>query len=63
LQLQVVNEQVNAVQLINESGAVVKQWNKVTSDVLNVADVPAGAYILKIIGKENKVYTQKIIKN
>jgi hypothetical protein len=63
LRLQVFNEQIDAVQLINESGVIVKQWNNVASSALNVADIPPGVYILKIIGKENKIYTQKIIKN
>jgi len=63
LRLQVFNEQIDAVQLINQSGVVVKQWNGVTSKDLNVADIPPGVYILKITGKENKIYTQKIIKN
>jgi hypothetical protein len=63
LRLQVFNEQINVVQLINQSGVVVKQWNGVTSKDLNVADIPPGMYILKITGKENKIYTQKIIKN
>jgi len=63
LQLQVFNEQVNAVQLVNELGTVVKQWNNVTSKALDVADIPQGIYILKITGKENKVYAQKVIKN
>ncbi|MGN6617564.1 MAG: T9SS type A sorting domain-containing protein [Ilyomonas sp.] len=63
LHLQVLNEQIKAIQLVNESGTIVKKWNDITADVLNIADVPTGAYILKIIGKENRVYTQKIIKN
>jgi hypothetical protein len=63
LRLQVFNEEINAVQLINQSGVVVKQWNGVTSRDLNVADIPPGVYILKITGKGNKIYTQKIIKN
>lgn len=62
LQLQVFNEEINNVQLINESGTIVKQWNKVTTKSFDVADVAPGMYILKITGKENKVYTQKIIK-
>ena len=63
LQLQVFNEQINNVQLVNQSGVIVKQWNNVTSKNLDVADLVPGIYILKITGKENKVYTQKIIKN
>jgi hypothetical protein len=62
LQLQVFNEQINTIQLVNQLGVVVKQWNNVTSTTLNVADIPSGVYILKIIGKENKIYTQKLIK-
>ena len=63
LQLQVFNEQINNVQLVNQSGVIVKQWNNVTSKNLDVADIAPGIYILKITGRENKVYTQKIIKN
>jgi len=63
LHLQVFNEQIRAVQLVNQLGVIVKQWNNVTSSILNVADIPSGVYILKITGKENKVYTQKVIKN
>ena len=63
MQLQVFNEQINNVQLVNQSGVIVKQWNNVTSKNLDVADIAPGIYILKITGKENKVYTQKIIKN
>jgi hypothetical protein len=63
LQLQAFNEQINTVQLVNQLGVVVKQWNNVTSTTLNVGDLPTGVYIIKITGKENKIYTQKIIKD
>jgi hypothetical protein len=63
IQLQVSNETISNVQLINQSGAVVKQWNNVSSKTLNVANIPAGVYILKITGNENRTYTQKIVKN
>jgi len=63
IQLKVLNEDVKMVQLINQSGTVVKQWDNVSSKTLNVGNIAAGVYILKITGKENKVYTQKIVKN
>lgn len=62
LELQAFNEQINNVQLVNSSGVVVKQWNNITSNTLNVAGLPAGTYVLKMVGKENKLYTQKIVK-
>jgi len=63
LQLQAYNESLNSVELISQSGVVVKQWKNVSSESLNVADISAGVYILKITGKENRIYTQKIVKN
>lgn len=63
LQLQAYNESLNSVELISQSGVIVKQWKNVSSQSLNVADISAGVYILKITGKENRIYTQKIVKN
>lgn len=51
----------NKIELINQSGIVIKQWQNALSKNLNVADVPKGVYLLKVTGKDN-VYTQKILK-
>ena len=39
-----------------------KQWQKISSNNLNVADVPRGNYVLKVTGADNKIYSQKILK-
>jgi hypothetical protein len=62
IQLKSSIEPIGAVELYNESGKLIKRWENVKSNNLNTADVPRGVYIIKIIDKQNKAYTQKLIK-
>jgi ELWxxDGT repeat protein len=53
---------IQQVQLVDITGKIVKQWQAVTSSVLNVSGITSGFYLLKIILKNEKIQTQKIIK-
>jgi len=53
---------VGKIELVNQSGVTLKLWQNAKTTTLNVSDVPRGSYLLKVTGTDNKVYTQKIIK-
>ncbi len=56
------NTGITSVKLYNQSGVLVKQWSNPQQGSLNVSMLAKGMYILKVTGSDNKLYTQKIIK-
>lgn len=62
VQLNLKNETATSVQLVNQSGIIIKQWNNVTSNTLNIGDIPKGVYVIKVVGNGNKIYMQKLLK-
>ncbi len=55
-------ENIQMVELYNQSGKLIKQWKNASSGTLNVGDVLQGIYVLHITDKQNNLYTQKLVK-
>ncbi len=54
---------IRSVELYHQNGSLTKRWDNVSSGTtLNVASVPRGTYVIKVTDKDNKVYSQTIIK-
>ncbi len=62
LQVSLPDVQVDAVELLDTSGRIVKQFNRVKSE-LNVEGLPAGTYALRIrVGDESVIRSQIILR-
>jgi hypothetical protein len=53
---------IKSMQLFDISGRLMHEWNNVPPTI-NVANINAGMYMLKIVLKTNEVITERIIKN
>ncbi|HRI22346.1 MAG TPA: T9SS type A sorting domain-containing protein, partial [Panacibacter sp.] len=62
IRLSLSNNNIRSVELFHQNGMLTKQWSNISSGTLNVASVPKGTYIIKVTDKDNKVYTQTLIK-
>ena len=62
IRISLPNTGITSVKLYNQSGVLVKQWSNPSSGSLNVGELAKGIYILKATGSDNKLYTQKVVK-
>ena len=61
--LSLSSNNIRSVELYHQNGNLIKKWSTVSSGAtLNVASVPRGTYIIKVMDKDNKVYSQTLIK-
>ena len=61
IRISLANAVIKTASLYNQDGTLIKQWTK-APNTLNVADVPRGTYIIKVTDTNNKMYSQKLIK-
>lgn len=54
------SENFKEVQLINNTGAIVKRWNKNITSFFNIENIPSGMYFVKLIS-DDEVQTHKLI--
>lgn len=62
LHINLSNADIKSVQMFYQSGALAKQWASGNLQTINTSILPKGIYTIKVMAKDGRTYSQKLIK-